>query len=474
MVVFKKSGGRILMSTVEPQVMQVLRRLAKAIDPDEFDKIEQPDAALLVAWVDQDLYGAVTDLGEILKALAGEHICASCKKPAACIGSYEGSVWAFACDSCCAHGNEDGCCFHVAEAELAEVLTAEGLAAHHELDEELQRADDELEKAGFTRGATTPALAIKTLCRARGLAEQREMEARRTAEEFRNESNDNAATAERNRQARETLRRERDEARADLEAARAKAERAREILRVYGELVADPALSADDAAMGLRDAIKRAQESLRHFKRCPYAGFRGGAYYCDRNCAVCGGTGAVQEKPREPKQTAVKPEEKQWCECSDRMSGGVPCAPGTCPNVKKTEKVEVQHDPGHPHLVNGEFQSDKYPTTPRGKVPLSVKDTTAQHLLWEYAQIRRSVDAEFANDLEEALKRVGYQDYMASGAFGFCKGCGRRLLLGNLFVDDGCPCNTRRGVNFEPQRCGFCKTDNCVKPGHRIAALFGV
>ena len=37
------------------------------------------------------------------------------------------------------------------------------------------------------------------------------------------------------------------------------------------------------------------------------------------------------------------------------------------------------------HLVDGEFQSDKYPTTPRGKVPLSVKDTTAQDLLWEYA-----------------------------------------------------------------------------------------
>lgn len=60
------------------------------------------------------------------------------------------------------------------------------------------------------------------------------------------------------------------------------------------------------------------------------------------------------------------------------------------------------------HLIDGEFQSDKYPTTPRGKVPLSVKDPTAQDLLWEYAQRRRAVDAEFSADLEEALIRAGY------------------------------------------------------------------
>lgn len=60
------------------------------------------------------------------------------------------------------------------------------------------------------------------------------------------------------------------------------------------------------------------------------------------------------------------------------------------------------------HLIDGEFQSDKYPTCPRGKVPLSVKDPTAQDLLWEYAQRRRSVDAEFSEDLETALKAAGY------------------------------------------------------------------
>ena len=60
------------------------------------------------------------------------------------------------------------------------------------------------------------------------------------------------------------------------------------------------------------------------------------------------------------------------------------------------------------HVIDGEFQSDKYPTTPRGKVPLSVKDKTAQDLLWEYAQRRRAVDAEFSDDLETALRAAGF------------------------------------------------------------------
>jgi hypothetical protein len=60
------------------------------------------------------------------------------------------------------------------------------------------------------------------------------------------------------------------------------------------------------------------------------------------------------------------------------------------------------------HLIDGEFQSDKYPTTPRGKVPLSVKDPTAQDLLWEYAQRRRAVDSEFSDDLETALLANGF------------------------------------------------------------------
>ncbi len=62
------------------------------------------------------------------------------------------------------------------------------------------------------------------------------------------------------------------------------------------------------------------------------------------------------------------------------------------------------------HIIDGEFQSDKYPTTPRGKVPLSVKDKSAQDLLWEYAQRRRSVDAEFSDDLEAALRTAGFNE----------------------------------------------------------------
>lgn len=63
------------------------------------------------------------------------------------------------------------------------------------------------------------------------------------------------------------------------------------------------------------------------------------------------------------------------------------------------------------HLIDGEFQSDKYPTCPRGKVPLSCKDPMAQDLLWDYAQRRRVVDAEFADDLEAALRLAGYDPH---------------------------------------------------------------
>jgi len=60
------------------------------------------------------------------------------------------------------------------------------------------------------------------------------------------------------------------------------------------------------------------------------------------------------------------------------------------------------------HIIDGHFQSDKYPTCPRGKVPLSIKDASAQDLLWEYAQRRRHIDAEFADDLESALIAAGF------------------------------------------------------------------
>lgn len=58
--------------------------------------------------------------------------------------------------------------------------------------------------------------------------------------------------------------------------------------------------------------------------------------------------------------------------------------------------------------AEGKFQSDKSPTCPPGKVPLSITDKTAQDLLWEYARRRRTVDAGFSDDLHTALRDAGF------------------------------------------------------------------
>jgi hypothetical protein len=68
------------------------------------------------------------------------------------------------------------------------------------------------------------------------------------------------------------------------------------------------------------------------------------------------------------------------------------------------------------HLVEVDgkltFKSDKYPECPAGKVPLSVKDTLAQPVLWRYAQRfreqKKDNDPEFADDVETALKNAGF------------------------------------------------------------------
>lgn len=54
-----------------------------------------------------------------------------------------------------------------------------------------------------------------------------------------------------------------------------------------------------------------------------------------------------------------------------------------------------------------------------------------------------------------------------------CNACGQPLLLENLFVEDGCPCNSPFGVNFKPAPCTSCGV-RCARPGHRLPALFGV
>lgn len=60
------------------------------------------------------------------------------------------------------------------------------------------------------------------------------------------------------------------------------------------------------------------------------------------------------------------------------------------------------------HIVDGEFQSDKYPLTPRGKILLSLRDKLAQPFLWGLAQAYRVVDCALSDDLETCLRKEGY------------------------------------------------------------------
>ena len=55
------------------------------------------------------------------------------------------------------------------------------------------------------------------------------------------------------------------------------------------------------------------------------------------------------------------------------------------------------------HLIDGEFQSDKYPWCKRGFVPLKLTDPNARTVLRAYAELRRPIDAEFSKDLLKAI-----------------------------------------------------------------------
>jgi acyl carrier protein len=143
-----------------------------------------------------------------------------------------------------------------------------------------------------------------------------------------------------------------------------------------------------DRLATVRDAIDYIERRLSEAALCgPTATGRGvgmGERMTMPTCADCGATAT-----RLYERTAGN----VWLVCDECHQGswyGEPIAPG-------------------PHLIDWEFQSDKYPTTPRGKVPLSVRDPTAQDLLWQYAQRRRDVDEEFASDLELALLAAGYR-----------------------------------------------------------------
>lgn len=80
------------------------------------------------------------------------------------------------------------------------------------------------------------------------------------------------------------------------------------------------------------------------------------------------------------------------------------------------------------HIVNGKFQSDKYPTCPAGKVPLSVEDPMAQDLLCEYSRRRRGVDAEFSEDLQTALANAGFHLPCTCGADAVQPISGRQIV----------------------------------------------
>ena len=65
------------------------------------------------------------------------------------------------------------------------------------------------------------------------------------------------------------------------------------------------------------------------------------------------------------------------------------------------------------HLIDGEFQSDKYPWCRRGFVPLKLTDPSARVVLADYARLRRSVDREFSEDLLEALRLAAAREERA-------------------------------------------------------------
>lgn len=160
-------------------------------------------------------------------------------------------------------------------------------------------------------------------------------------------------------------------------------------------------------------AAKAAAEYMRRMRTALHHIATGAAHPW---CGIA--TGALGEKPVKP----AEPDDTTVSTVVDRICTWMETAYAQNKHAREWAKAirsrewqgapavdwEETPDPGRPHLINGEFQSDKYPTCPRGKVPLSTKDPTAQDLLWEYAQRRRAVDAEFAADLEIALKKHGY------------------------------------------------------------------
>lgn len=108
--------------------------------------------------------------------------------------------------------------------------------------------------------------------------------------------------------------------------------------------------------------------------------------------------------------------------------------------------------------AEGRFQSDKYPTCPAGKVPLSTRDVTAQDLLWEYAQRRRAVDPEFSEDLETCLRNDGYEPKATKGAG---MSWTAKLTLVELRALRGGRCPDCGGLLYQGPRGGFSRDVMC-------------
>lgn len=137
------------------------------------------------------------------------------------------------------------------------------------------------------------------------------------------------------------------------------------------------------------------------------------------------------------------------------------------------------------HIINGQFQSDKYPKIPRGLIPFKATDPMAQDLLWEYARRREQVDAGFAEDLRTVLLSAGYEPDPGKAAL---TGAMEAAGLGLLFENDGSPaCERCKNLRAEVVRlrmdaltglAGRDVFDHALETGfaraHRAGRPFGV
>jgi len=74
----------------------------------------------------------------------------------------------------------------------------------------------------------------------------------------------------------------------------------------------------------------------------------------------------------------------------------------TCPKCLAILEKAREKRPNH-HIIDGEFQSDKYPWCKPGFVPLKISDGDARDLLLKYAERRGRIDKDFGDDLIDAI-----------------------------------------------------------------------